>query len=105
MKEDLEKFIEIWKQAETNSVNKIFNPKWPQKFDEEDWKNERKPVEGINHWNELEKSKQTEKVLKLISLKADKHHLQWIYDRMLNVHNEDKNYDYMLKFKEIIDRI
>ena len=30
-------------------------------------------------------------------------HLEWIYDRMKNVHNENENYDYMIKFREIID--
>jgi len=40
-----------------------------------------------------------------IELPTDKDtsHLQWIYDRMSNVHDENENYDYMLKFKEIID--
>jgi hypothetical protein len=32
-------------------------------------------------------------------------HLQWIYDRMSNVHGENENYDYMLKFKEIIEQL
>ena len=32
-------------------------------------------------------------------------HLQWIYDRMFNVHDENENYDYMLKFKEIIEQL
>lgn len=30
-------------------------------------------------------------------------HLEWIYDRLIHVHGENPNYDYMLKFKEIID--
>jgi hypothetical protein len=30
-------------------------------------------------------------------------HLEWIYDRMKNVHNENENYDYMIKFREIIN--
>jgi hypothetical protein len=34
----------------------------------------------------------------------DKEHLQWIYNRLVNVHGEDPNYDYMLKFKEIINK-
>jgi len=29
--------------------------------------------------------------------------LDGIYDRMKNVHNENENYDYMIKFREIID--
>jgi hypothetical protein len=32
----------------------------------------------------------------------DVKHLQWLYDRMVNVHGENKDYDYMIKFKEII---
>ena len=42
-----------------------------------------------------------------IELPSDKDitHLQWIYDRMSNVHDENENYDYMLKFKEIIEQL
>lgn len=29
-------------------------------------------------------------------------HLKFIYDRMVNIHNENENYDYMIKFKNII---
>ncbi len=34
----------------------------------------------------------------------DKKHLQFIYNRMANFHLENQNYDYMLRFKEIIDK-
>jgi hypothetical protein len=42
-----------------------------------------------------------------IELPTDKDtaHLQWIYDRMSDVHGENENYDYMLKFKEIIEQL
>lgn len=42
-----------------------------------------------------------------IELPSDKDtaHLQWIYDRMSNVHDENENYDYMIKFKEIIEQL
>ncbi len=30
-------------------------------------------------------------------------HLEWIYHRMANVHGENINFDYMIKFKKIID--
>ena len=45
--------------------------------------------------------------LTTIELPSDKDitHLQWIYDRMSNVHGENENYDYMLKFKEIIEQL
>ena len=35
----------------------------------------------------------------------DVKHLQWLYDRMANVHGENKDYDYMIKFKEIIEQL
>jgi len=33
----------------------------------------------------------------------NKEFLQWIYDRLIYVYNEDKDYDYMHKLKSIID--
>jgi hypothetical protein len=32
-------------------------------------------------------------------------HLKWIYNRMINIHNEDKNYDYMIKFQKILKQL
>ena len=32
-------------------------------------------------------------------------HLKWIYNRLINVHLENKNNDYMLKFNEIIQSL
>jgi hypothetical protein len=29
--------------------------------------------------------------------------LQFIYDRLINVHNEKEDYDYMIDFKKILD--
>jgi hypothetical protein len=37
--------------------------------------------------------------------KISKNHLQWIYARMVAKHGENENYDYMLRFKEIIDSL
>ena len=34
---------------------------------------------------------------------SDKKHLEWIYERLICVHEENPDYDYMLKFKEIIN--
>ena len=34
----------------------------------------------------------------------DLKHLEWIYDRIVNFHNENPNYDYILKFKSIIEK-
>lgn len=34
-----------------------------------------------------------------------KQHLEWIYQRLIHVHKENPNYDYMLKFKEIINNL
>ena len=32
----------------------------------------------------------------------ERHHLQWIYDRMVEIHKENPNYDYMLRFRDIL---
>lgn len=34
---------------------------------------------------------------------SNKDHLNWIYLRLLNVHKEKENIDYMLRLKAIID--
>lgn len=34
---------------------------------------------------------------------TDKKHLDWIYDRLIHQYKESPNFDYMLRFKEIID--
>lgn len=31
-------------------------------------------------------------------------YLEWIYERMINVHNENLNYDYMIIFKNILEQ-
>ena len=33
---------------------------------------------------------------------SDKEFLQWIHDRLVNVHNENENFDYMIKLRKII---
>jgi hypothetical protein len=30
-------------------------------------------------------------------------HLNWVFDRLVEVHNENPNYDYMIRFRKIID--
>ena len=32
----------------------------------------------------------------------DSEHLQWIHDRLVNLYDENPNYDYMVRFREII---
>ena len=34
----------------------------------------------------------------------DLKHLEWIYGRLVDVHNENPNYDYILKLKSIIEK-
>lgn len=36
---------------------------------------------------------------------SDKEFLQWIYNRLVNVHDEKELYDYMQKLKDIIDNM
>ena len=31
-------------------------------------------------------------------------HIEWIYNRMVFKHNENPNYDYMIKFKSLIEQ-
>lgn len=31
-------------------------------------------------------------------------HIKWIYNRLTSVHKENENFDYMKRFKEIIDK-
>jgi hypothetical protein len=35
----------------------------------------------------------------------DKEHLEWIYHRMIEIHGENPNYDYMIKFREILENL
>jgi hypothetical protein len=32
-------------------------------------------------------------------------HLNWLFDRLVEVHNENPNYDYMVRFRKIIDAV
>lgn len=43
--------------------------------------------------------------IKLQIIEKDLVHLQWIYDRLSEVHGENINYDYMIKFKSIIEHL
>lgn len=36
---------------------------------------------------------------------SDKNHLEWIFDRLVEVYGENPNCDHMLKFKEIINNL
>lgn len=38
-------------------------------------------------------------------IKKNKNHLEWIYDRLIYTHQENYCYDYMIKFKYIIDNM
>lgn len=66
----------------------------PIKFDVEDWMKQIKET-GIM-FTEPNPSKPT---------KDDIRHLEWIHSRMVFIHKENPNYDYMLKFAEIIKRL
>ena len=46
--------------------------------------------------NKTEKEKATELAERLKKKQENIIHLEWIYDRMKNVHNENENYDYMI---------
>jgi hypothetical protein len=56
-----------------------------------------KPDCLVDKWQPLYTSPQAQPDLR------DASHLEWIYNRLLKVHNEKANYDYMIKFKAILD--
>lgn len=37
-------------------------------------------------------------------IEEDRQHLKWLYERLVNVHGENELYDYMHRFREIIDK-
>lgn len=39
-----------------------------------------------------------------VELNGDKEHLEFIYGRLIEVHQERDNVDYMIRFKKIIDK-
>tara|TARA_R110000822_G_scaffold2004_8_gene9587 strand:+ start:3032 stop:3340 length:309 start_codon:yes stop_codon:yes gene_type:complete len=49
---------------------------------------------------EKEPSKVSNKTQELYT---EKQHLRWMFDRLAGVHGENPMYDYMVKFKKIID--
>ena len=32
-------------------------------------------------------------------------HLEWVYERMKYVHNENENYDYMIRFRDVLEAL
>jgi len=36
--------------------------------------------------------------------REETNHLTWIYNRLIHVYGENPNYDYMIRFNEIIDK-
>ncbi len=37
-------------------------------------------------------------------MSRDSEHLQWLHDRLINVHGEKENFDYMIRLRKIISR-
>ena len=35
----------------------------------------------------------------------DFEHLEWVFERLVEVHNEHPSYDYMIRFKKIVQKI
>lgn len=59
-----------------------------------------------NGWCKLLKTNNKNEKLKCPHNQGDsRKHLEWIYGRMIEVHSENKNFDYMQKFREIIDSL
>jgi hypothetical protein len=64
-------------------------------------KEELTPEQAIIKWCK-ETSKLQQEQDKNMYNEEDFNHLEWIYNRLISVHNENPNYDYMLKFKSLI---
>jgi hypothetical protein len=61
----------------------------------------RKPVIGTRRESFIEGAKwQAERM----HSEENGNHLEWIYNRLIGFHNENPNYDYMIKLKTIIDQ-
>ena len=44
-------------------------------------------------------------ILRNVMTEKDIKVLEFLYNRLVNVYNENKNYDYMLRFNEIISKL
>jgi hypothetical protein len=68
--------------------------------------------EWYEHWVEYQ-NRQNRKALDEITRsllnrsqlnESDNAHVDWIYHRLINVHNENPKVDYMIRLKKILDR-
>jgi hypothetical protein len=66
----------------------------------DEFNSEKSYVNGFNAHKEIVKDK-----LLSIQLYSNNNHLEWIYNRMIEVHGENPNYDYMITFKKIIQSL
>jgi hypothetical protein len=66
----------------------------------DEFNSEKSYVNGFNAHKEIVKDK-----LLSIQLYSNNNHLEWIYNRMIEVHGENPNYDYMIAFKKIIQSL
>jgi len=48
---------------------------------------------------------QNRAIAEMAVVRGNKVHLMWIYNRLLNHHKDEVNQDFMIKLKDIIDRI
>ena len=46
-----------------------------------------------------------ERIVKVITNSEGQNHLQWIYNRLYLVYGSDEDFDYMIKFKAIIESL
>ena len=57
-------------------------------------------LKGFNAHKELVKAR-----FLSTQLYSNENHLEWIYNRLIEVHGENSNYDYMIEFKKIIQSL
>jgi hypothetical protein len=70
---------------------------------EETPKEELSPEDLMIKW--CEETSKNKNILEVVANKDELNHIEWIYSRMVNIHNENENYDYMVKFKNIIEKL
>jgi hypothetical protein len=76
------------------------------KFENGFWffKKRKCPICGSHFYDKIERKKTTPAPQGSKLRTDDKRCLEFIYNRLINVYNENSNYDYMINFKKIIDK-
>lgn len=98
---------EIWKDGFKEAQNLLFD----EVYSKQDMENlllicMKASVVGTSDWIKEKGSEFINDINKTNIIDTDDvKHLDWIYNRMLSVYNENPNYDYLRKLKQIINKL